>query len=180
MNPVLVPVPCWMTSPGATPHAPDMGNPIAGWAQRYMRGIPVCRLAESLTGVGIGTSAENFAGLAAVEIASVLKASRHFITPMRQLNQFGADGKLPSNVPPRPRALRITVRGPDHFSGGRAASGKQRNFRSFQRQLQKQNPALGRAGGGYGLAILLNSRISASSRFSSMFRARSCWSTPPL
>ena len=85
-----------------------------------MREIPVCRLAESLAGVGIGTSAENFAGLAAVEIASVLKASRHFITPMRQLNQFGADGKLATAVPLRPRALRITVRGPDHFSGGRS------------------------------------------------------------
>jgi hypothetical protein len=70
-------------------------------------------------------------------MASVLKASRHFITPMGQLNQLPLIGKLPSAVPLRARALRITVRGPDHFSGGRAASGKQRNFRSFQRQLQK-------------------------------------------
>lgn len=51
--------------------------------------------------------------------------------------------------------------------------------RSSQRQLQKQNPALGRAGG-YGRAILLNSRISASAWRSSMFRARSCWRTLPL
>lgn len=55
-----------------------------------------------------------------------------------QLNQFAGAGKLAMPVPLRPRALRITVRGPDHFSGGRAASGKQRNFRSSQRQLQKQ------------------------------------------
>jgi hypothetical protein len=33
---------------------------------------------------------------------------------------------------------------------------------------------------GYGRAILLNSRIAASSRLSSMFRACSCCDTPPL
>ena len=59
---------------------------------------------------------------------------------MGQLNQLPLIGKQTTKAPLRPRALRITVRGPDHFSGGRAVSGKQRNFRSFQRQLQKQKP----------------------------------------
>ena len=112
-----------------------------------------------------------------------------FHRPMGQLNQFAGAGKLATAVPLRSRALRITVRGPD-VSGTRAVSGKQRNFRGFQRQLQKQNPALGRAGQSrivcfgagvaYGRAILLNSRISASAWRSSMFRARSCWRTLPL
>ena len=63
---------------------------------------------------------------------------------MGQLNQFGADGKLATKVPLRPRAAHLGVRGPD-VSGTRAVSGKQRNFRSSA-PAPKQKPGAGRAG----------------------------------
>lgn len=84
----------------------------------------------------------------------------------------------------RPRCLsapvrRILASGALTFLA-RALSAANNETFAVQRQLQSKNPALGRAGGGYGLAILLNSRISASAWRSSMFRARSCWRTLPL